>query len=117
MKHQGNKKLILKVLAVGVVIAFLSYIFHPDIGQFSIVMNGKPVANPLIRFAAIPTFLGIMLITGVLIALLFLGVGAYLFIAAIFIALLVIAVAVPFFWPVLLIVFLIIALMSFSHSH
>ena len=117
MKHQGNNKLIIKVLIVGLVIAILSYLFHPDIGQFSIIMNGEPVANPLVRFAAIPTFLVIMLITGILIVLLFLGVGVYLFMAATFIALLVIAIAVPFFWPILLIIFLIIALMSFSHNH
>jgi hypothetical protein len=117
MKHQGNNKLIIKVLIVGLVIAILSYLFHPDIGQFNIMMNGEPVANPLVRFAAIPTFLVIMLITGVLIALLFLGVGVYLFMAAMFIAFLVIAIAVPFFWPILLIIFLIIVLMSFSHNH
>jgi len=117
MKHQGNNKLIIKVLIVGLVIAILSYLFHPDIGQFSIMMNGEPVANPLVRFTAIPTFLVIMLITGVLIVLLFLGVGVYLFMAATFIALLVIAIAVPFFWPILIIIFLIIALMSFSHNH
>ena len=117
MKHQGNNKLIIKVLIVGLVIAILSYLFHPEIGQFSVMMNGEPVANPLVRFAAIPTFLVIMLITGILIALLFLGVGVYLFIAATFIALLGIAIAVPFFWPILLIIFLIIVLMSFSHNH
>ncbi|MDD1630837.1 MAG: hypothetical protein LUP91_01370 [Methylococcaceae bacterium] len=101
-----------KVLIVGLVIAILSYLFHPDVGHFSIMMNGQPVADPLVRFAAIPTFLVIMLITGVLMVLLFLGVGVFIFMAATFIALLGIAVAVPFFWPILLIIFLIIALMS-----
>jgi hypothetical protein len=117
MKNQENNKLIRKVLIVGLVIAILSYLFHPDIGQFSILMNGEPVANPLVRFAAIPTCLVIVLITGVLIALLFLGVGVYLFMVALFIALLVIAIAVPFFWPILLIIFLVIVPMSFSHNH
>ena len=117
MEHQGNKKLIIKVLLVGLVIAILSYLFHPDIGQFSIMMNGEPVANPLVRFAAIPTLLVIMLITGVLIVLLFLGVGVYLFIVVTLIAFLGFAIAVPFFWPILLIIFLMIALMSFSHNH
>ena len=117
MEHQRNNKLMTKVLIVGLVIAILSYLFHPDVGQFSIMMNGEPVADPLVRFAAIPTFLVIMLITGVLMVLLFLGVGVFIFMAALFIALLGIAVAVPFFWPILLIIFLIIALMSFSHNH
>lgn len=116
MKYKGNNKLVIKVLTVGLVIAILSYLFHPDIGQFSIMINGEPVANPLVRFAAIPTFLVIMLITGILIVLLFFGVGVYLFMAATFIALLGIAIVVPFFWPILLIIFLIIVLMSFSHN-
>jgi hypothetical protein len=116
MEHQGNNKLMTKVLIVGLVIAILSYLFHPDVGQFSIMMNGAPVADPLVRFAAIPTFLVIMLITGVLIALAFLGVGVFIFMIATFIALLAIAIAVPFFWPILLIIFLIIALTSFSHK-
>ena len=112
MEPQRNNKLMTKVLIVGLVIAILSYLFHPDVGRFSIMMNGEPVADPLVRFAAIPTFLVIMLITGVLMVLLFLGVGVFIFMAATFIALLGIAVAVPFFWPILLIIFLIIALMS-----
>jgi len=116
MKHRGNNKLIIKVLIVGLIIAILSYLFHPEIGQFSIMMNGEPVANPLVRIAAVPTFLVVMLITGVLIMLLLFGVGVYLFMAAMFIALLGIAIAVPFFWPILLVIFLIVVLMSFSHN-
>ena len=74
------------MLTVGLIIAILSFLFHPDVGQFSIMMNGEPVADPLVRFAVIPAFLVIMLITGVLMILLFLGVGVFLFMAAIFIA-------------------------------
>ena len=117
MEHQRNTKLMTKVLIVGLVIAIFSYLFHPDVGQFSIMMNGEPVADPLVRFAAIPTFLVIMLFTGVLMVLLFLGVGVFIFMAALFVALLALAVAVPFFWPILLIIFLIIALMSLSYNH
>ena len=80
------------------------------------MINGQPVADPLVRFTAIPAFLLVMLITGVLMLLLFLGVGVFMFMAATFIALLGIAIAVPFFWPILLIIFLIIALMSLSHN-
>jgi hypothetical protein len=117
MQHQRNTKLITKVLFVGLVIAILSYLFHPDVGRFSIMMNGEPVADPLVRFAAIPAFLGIIFITGVLMVLLFLGVGVFIFMAALFMAFVVIAFAEPFFWPILLIIFLIIALTSFSHNH
>ncbi|MDD2659832.1 MAG: hypothetical protein PHY54_09175 [Methylococcales bacterium] len=117
MERQRNNRLIIKVLIAGLLIAILSYLFHPDVGEFNIMMNGEPVADPLVRLAAIPAFLVIMLITGALMALLFLGVGMFLFMAAAFIALIGIGIAVPFFWPILLIIFLIIALMSFSHSH
>jgi hypothetical protein len=102
---------------VGLVVAILSYLFHPGVGQFSIMMNGEPVADPLVRFAAIPTFFLIMLITGVLIGLLFFGVGVFMFMAATFIAIMAIAIAVPFFWPILLIIFLMIVLMSFGNNH
>ena len=114
MEHQhiSKHKLLTKVLIVGLVIAILSYLFHPDVGQFSIMLNGEPVADPLVRFAAMPTFLLIMLITGILMVLLFLGVGLFIFMVAMIIALFGIAIAVPFFWPILLIIFLIIALMS-----
>ena len=118
MEQPRNKKLITKVFTVGLIIAFLSFLFHPDAGSFSIMMNGEPVGDdPLVRMAVIPAFLLIMLITGVLMTLVFLGVGVFLLIAAIFIAFAVIAVAEPFFWPVLLIIFLIIILMSFSHNN
>ena len=117
MEHQRNNKLITKVLIVGLVIAILSYLFHPDVGQFTIMMNGEPVADPLVRFAAIPTFLVIMLFTGVLMVLLFFGAGVFIFMAAMFIVFVGLAVAVPFFWPILLIIFLIIVLTSISHNH
>ena len=116
MEHQRKNKLMTKVLMVGLVIAILSYLFHPDVGQFSIMMNGQPVAEPLVRFAAIPTFLVIIFITVVLMVLLFVGVGVFLFMAAIFVAFAGIAVVEPFFWPILLIIFLIIALTSFGRE-
>lgn len=89
-------KLLIKVFAVGMVIAILSYLFHPEVGQFSLMLNGSPVAEPLVRFAAIPSFLVIMLVTGVLMVLLFMGVGLFIFLIAIFMALLGIGFLVPF---------------------
>lgn len=62
MQPKHNKKLIIKVLVVGAIIAILSYLFHPGVGQLSVMLNGEPVAEPLVRFAAIPTFLLIMMI-------------------------------------------------------
>ena len=112
MKTQGNHKLITKVLIVGLLIAIGSYLFHPDVGQFSLMWNGEPVATPWLRFAALPTVLVIMLITGLLMVLLFLGVGVFLFIGAVFFALLGIFIIVPFFWPILLMIFLLMAVLS-----
>ncbi|MDD5320131.1 MAG: hypothetical protein PHD43_05865 [Methylococcales bacterium] len=116
MQHKRNKKLITNVLIVGIVIAILSYLFHPGVGQFSVMLNGEPVADPLVRFAAIPTLLIIMAITGFLITLLFIGIGMFMFLGAIFVALAIIAIMAPYFWPVLIIIFLIIGLMAFSHG-
>jgi hypothetical protein len=86
------------------------------VGQFSLMLNGSPVAEPLVRFAAIPTFLVIMLVTGILMVLLFFGVGVFIFLIALFMAVLGIGFLVPFFWPILLIIFLIIMLTSFNHN-
>jgi hypothetical protein len=116
MENQRKNKLMTKVFVIGLVVAILSYLFHPDVGQFNITINGEPVADPLVHFAAIPSFLVIMLITVVLMVMLFVGVGVFLFMAALFIAFSALAVAEPFFWPILLIIFLIIALMSFNHD-
>jgi hypothetical protein len=112
MNAQGNHTLIFKVLIVGLLIAIGSYLFHPDVGQFSVMWNGEPVAAQWLRFAALPTVLVIMLITGLLMVLLFLGVGVFLFMGAVFLALLGMFILVPFFWPILLIMFLLMAVLS-----
>jgi len=112
MKTQGKYSLITKVLIVGLLVAIGSYLFHPDVGQFSVMWNGEPIATPWLRFAAVPTVLVIMLITGLLMVLLFLGVGVFLFMGAVFLALIGIFIIVPFFWPVLLMMFLLMAVLS-----
>ncbi|MGZ5011729.1 MAG: hypothetical protein ACXV74_12275 [Methylobacter sp.] len=116
MQQKQNKKLIVKVLIVGAVIAILSYFFHPGVGQLSVMINGEPVAEPLVRFAAGPTFLLIMMITGVLMVLLFLGVGMFVFLFAMLLALMGIFIMAPYFWPVLVIVLLVITLMTVSNG-
>ncbi|MGZ4997775.1 MAG: hypothetical protein ACXV8J_08135 [Methylobacter sp.] len=116
MQQKHNKKLIVKVLIVGAVIAILSYFFHPGVGQLSVMINGEPVAEPLVRFAAGPTFLLIMMITGVLMVLLFLGVGMFVFLFAMLIALMGVFIMAPYFWPVLVIVLLVITLMTVSNG-
>lgn len=116
MERKNNNKLIVKVLLVGAVTAILSYLFHPNVGQLSILFNGEPVAEPLVRFAAGPTFLLIMVITGVLIVLLFLGVGLFLFLFFMLAALTVIFITAPYFWPVLAIILLVTILMIVGNS-
>jgi len=117
MQQKHNKKLIVKVLIVGAIIAVLSYLFHPGVGQLSVMLNGEPVAEPLVRFAAVPTFLLVMMITGVLMVLLFLGVGVFIFLCAMFVALIGIFIMAPYFWPVLVVVVLMIALMTIGNGN
>jgi hypothetical protein len=84
MEKKPNNKLIAKILFIGVFIAILSYLFHPEIGQLSIMMNGEPVAEPLLRFAAVPTFLMMIGLAVVLAILLFMGIGVFMFFGALF---------------------------------
>ncbi|MDD5577684.1 MAG: hypothetical protein PHY16_00220 [Methylobacter sp.] len=117
MKGQRNNKLIKKVLIIGGIIAILSYLFHPGVGQLSVMINGEPVADPLVHFTAIPTLVAVIVITGILTLLLFFGVGLLIFFAALIFALLGIGFVAPYFWPVLLIIFLITALMGLDNSN
>ncbi|MGZ8191201.1 MAG: hypothetical protein ACXWTS_08220 [Methylococcaceae bacterium] len=94
----------------------LGYLFHPDVGVFRLIVNGQPVDDPIIGFAAIPGALVIMLISGILAVLLFFGVGIIMFFIALFFTMLGFFLIAPFFWPVLVIIFLMIALLSVSGS-
>ncbi|WP_019867956.1 hypothetical protein [Methylovulum miyakonense] len=111
---QERHSLIATVFFIGVIIALLSYLFHPDVGVFKLVVNGQPVDNAIVQFAAIPSVLAVMLISGVLAALLFFGVGLVIFFAALFVALFAVFLFAPFFWPVLVIILLMAALMPFN---
>jgi hypothetical protein len=104
--------LILKIVLLGLLLALLAYVFHPDVGHLSITINGEPVANPLARIAAIPAFLAILLLTGLLAGLVILGTGTFLLIGLVLLGTAGIALAVPYFWPVLVIVILAVSLAS-----
>jgi len=117
MQQKHDRKLIVKVLIVGAIIAILSYLFHPGVGQLSVMLNDEPVAEPLVRFAAVPTFLLVMMITGVLMVLLFLGVGVFMFLCAMFVALIGVFIMAPYFWPVLVVVVLMIVLMTIGNGN
>jgi hypothetical protein len=95
-----------------VLLALLAYVFHPGVGHLSLTINGQPVANPLTRIAAVPLFLAILLVTGILAGLVILGVGTFLLIGFALAGMVGIAVAAPYFWPVLVIVILVVSLVS-----
>jgi len=110
------KNLILKVLILGGIIAVLSYLFHPSVGQLSLTINGQPVSEPLIRYAALPTFFAVMAIVSLLSIILFLGLGLLLFILAVVFAFIACAFIAPYLWPLLAIIFLVIVLTSYNHT-
>jgi hypothetical protein len=116
MNRNRSKHLIIKLLAIGLLIAGLSYVLHPGLGQFSLMINGQPVADPLVRLAAIPTLLLAMLFTGLLVLLAFLGVGMMLFLGALLFVVLGIFIIAPYLWPVLAIIFLVVLLMSLGRD-
>ncbi len=116
MPQQHNSNIILKILVIGGFIAALVYFFHPGTGQFSLIINGQPVADPLSRFAAIPALLTVMFFTAVLMLLAFLGVGMLMFMAALGFFMLGVFFIAPYFWPVLAIIFLVILLMSLGNN-
>ncbi len=109
--------LIAKIVFIGVLIAILIYLFHPGVGQMSLIINGEPVTEPLVPFAALTTVLLVLGITAVLGLLMFFGVGLLMFIGALFFALFGIVLVAPYFWPVLVIIFLVIGLMSIGSSN
>jgi len=116
MQQTPNTHLIIKILLVGGFATSLIYLFHPEAGQISLVINGEPVADPLIRFAVIPTILTALFFTSILMVLAFFGIGLLMFIGAFLFIMLVVFIVAPYFWPILVIIFLMIAIMSFSEN-
>jgi hypothetical protein len=43
VKH--TKRRVTRVLIIGVVIAVLSYLFHPEIGQLTVMVNGESLSR------------------------------------------------------------------------
>ena len=110
-KNRSNP-LIIKILFTGILITTLIYFFHPNTGQFSIIINGEPIADPLARLAVIPSILVVLFFTGILIILAFLGAGVIIFLGTLLFFLSSIFFIAPFSWPLLLIIFLMILLLS-----
>lgn len=116
MKRNRNKHLIIKLVTIGLLIAALSYVLHPGVGQFTVTINGEQIAQPLARLAAIPTLIFALLFTGLLVLLAFLGVGMMLFLSALLFVVLGIFAIAPYFWPVLAVILLVVMLMSFGRG-
>ena len=116
MPQAQKTSFIFKIIIMSGLIAALMYFFHPGVGQFSLIINGEPVADPLIRFAALPTLLIGLIFTIVLIILAFLGVGMFIFIGALCFVMLGVFVLVPYFWPIQVIIFLVMLVMSFGDT-
>lgn len=109
---ERGKLLVVKVMVIGLLIATLSYLFHPDIGQFSVTMNGAPLAESTAKFAAIPTFMVILALAAVMTLLFFLEIGFFILLGSFLLGFIVLTILAPYLWPVLVIVFLMIAIMS-----
>jgi len=92
---------IAKIVFIGVLIAILIYLFHPGVGHISLIINGEPMAEPLVPFAALTTVLLVLGITAVLGLLMFFEFGLLIFIGALFFAFFGIVLVAPYFWPVL----------------
>ena len=116
MCKQRNHHLIFKVLFIGGLIAALVYFFHPGTEQFSLIINGEPVAEPLTRFAVIPTLLFTLLFLGVLMIVVFFGFSIVMFVAALMFTSLGILLVAPYFWPILVVIVLLILLMSIGEA-
>ena len=113
----GKKSgLILKIVLLGLLLALLAYVFHPDGGHVSLTINGEPVTDPLARIAAVPAFLAILLLTGLLAGLVILGMSTFLLIGLVLLGAAGIALVVPTVWPVLVIVVLAVSLASLGGS-
>jgi len=111
MNH-SHHHLIVKVIVIGALIAVLLYLFHPGVGQMTLIINGEPVGEPLAPFAAVTTLLLALSITAALGLLMFFGVSLLIFFGAIVFALFGLVLVAPYFWPMLVIIFALIGLMS-----
>ncbi len=117
MEPKHKIGLMAKVLMIGVLIAVLSYLFHPETGQLMVTLNGQPVPETLVKLAAVPTFLLVLCLVIALSVLLFFGVGFFMFVGTLFFALAICMVMAPYFWPIPLIIFLVVSLSSYDHKN
>ena len=116
MKWNTDTYLTIKVLLVGLIIAVLVYLLHPDTGQFSLIINGEPVANPFIKLAALPSLLVVLFFTVIITLAAFFGVGLYIFLFLLLFVFLSVFILAPYTWPVLIIIFITIIVVSLGNN-
>jgi len=116
MKRNTDTYLIIKVLLVGLIIAALIYLLHPDTGQFSLIINGEPVTNPFIKLAALPSLLVVLFFTVIITLAAFFGVGLYIFLFLLLFIFLSIFIMAPYAWPVLNVIFITIIVLSLGNN-
>lgn len=116
MSEHQNFYLILKIIFIGGLIAALVYYFHPGVGTFNLIINGEPVADPLIRLAAFPTFLFTLFFAAILIFVAFLSIGLFTFFLVLVLLMLGVVLIAPYFWPVIAMIFVLILLMSVGNK-
>ena len=114
MKRNNSNNRVIKTLLIGVLIASIIYLFHPAEGIFSVMINGEPIADPIVHLAAFPILFTVLFFTGILLVLAFFGAGLLIFLSALMFMILGVFFIAPYSWPVLVIVLLIIVLMSFD---
>ncbi|WAR44349.1 immunoglobulin domain-containing family protein [Methylomonas rapida] len=101
-----------KIIALGCLLAALLYGFHPEVGQFTLLINGQPITNPVFRLAAGPALFVTLLFVAGLSALALLGMGMMIFLGFVGLVFLALIFIAPYFGPVLLLFCLIIAILS-----
>lgn len=120
MKHfiKDNKTALLaiKILLVALLVAALIYFLYPMNGHFTMMVNGKPIVDPLAQFMTFPVLLAVGVFTGLLFILAFLGAGLFVFLAAFLLMLFGVFVMAPYVWPLLLLVFIIVLMMLFGEK-
>ena len=116
MKRNSSNHLLIKILLIGAFIATIIYLFHPAEGLFSVMINGEPIAEPIVHLAAIPILFTVLFFTGILLVLSFFGAGLLIFLGSLMFMILGVFIIAPYSWPMLAIIFLMIALMSFDDN-
>jgi len=116
IKHNGNAALVIKILIAGLLVVGLIYFIYPVDGQFTMMINGEPVVDPIAQFATLPVFLAVIVFTGVFFVLAFLGAGLFVFLAAFLFILFGVFMIAPYVWPLLLVIFIIVSMMLLNEK-